>query len=402
MPTPIVCTGFSQQFPGAFTVTGATTPTSVADSPSGSGSSCIDFTVAASTSALALTPTSALISGDVLVQGFAFKPASCSSATAGNVTFCNGPGGTFPGLTLTTSLTLTTPVTPTLTTPVLSNKWYWVDYLVNSTSTTWIQALVVTDLTIGIQIYNASSTATHTAGALSGSGSFGQGNSGTSSYRIDDVVLSLTATDFPLGPHHVLGLVPSSYDATDTVTAADFAWNDGTTNNQSLATGLPATAISEIPWTASVGTSSSYVKQITGSASANAVFYTTWASTTSGIQADIVCGTMQQYLESGSTSSSPTVQVVAGGAGGTITTLSTAAITSSAAPKYSIPTPITAPTGGWTTPNLLGSLIEYGQATVVTSPPCLGNVMLEAAFPYSFPTAPPLVVGQSMKRASYF
>jgi hypothetical protein len=200
----------------------------------------------------------------------------------------------------------------------------------------------------------------------------------------------------------VLGLVPSSYDATDTVTSTDLAWNNGTTNNQALTTGLPAAAIAEVPWTSTLGTSSTYVKQVTGSSSANAAFYITWANAAFGVIADAVCGLAELYLESGSSSSTPIVQAVAGGSGGTVTVISNTAITSSSTAAYTVPVVITPPAGGWTTTNLLATLIEFGQATVTASPPCLGNVMLEAALPYTFPTAPPLVLSQAMKRASYF
>jgi hypothetical protein len=142
----------------------------------------------------------------------------------------------------------TTAPTSLDTVPVVTGRWYRIDMKVDMNNNPLLGNMQV-DGRILPQI--SSATAAGTVSTL------GIGTIVTTqpahTYYIDDIAVSATAADYPLGAGHVTLVLPGS-DGTHSFTAGDFKYGDAGTNIATTATDVNTMLDDAVPWTATRST----------------------------------------------------------------------------------------------------------------------------------------------------
>lgn len=235
---------------------------------------------------------------------------------------------------------------------IVDGNWHRLDFRISTNSTTYTIEWAVDGTT-----QTTSSLSGQTATAMT-TVRFGGVAASTATCWYDDVVLSYTSGDHPIGAHKVLALVPNA-DGTNSG-GTNFTLTGGSTNWEVLDE-WPADTTTYIAQTTNSGTSYREVE-----------FADTTETTIWGVHGYLA------YFAAGTSANNGTTRIVDSG-GTTLTNIFSGDMSeSSLFYKAAI---ITAPTGGWSQTNLNGVRGRIGFSTDASPNPRWSALMLQYAVP---------------------
>jgi hypothetical protein len=251
---------------------------------------------------------------------------------------------------------------------IAAGQWYRIDARVNVVANPWVIDWQIDGVDQGS--YSPAVAADSAAGSIS-LGIYSTAR--TIDYAIDDIIVSATTGDYPIGPGTVVGYTVGNTSGTHNQTAGDLKDNGGT--NLANGDGTGANINEATPDT------TSYIAQVVIRTSSYAEYiYATSGATvapigvqqTVGITSSSTAANTQKAQLWDGTSAADTY------ASGTVGSTSIVYRTKcwAAAPS----------TGAWTLAKLQASRIRWGFSSDITPNPRLTWTALEAAFPESAPT----------------
>lgn len=378
MPTPVFLTGFEH----GVVATGAVPVPNDRIWHTVSGAVGIDTTTFRNGArSLRCNPSGAieyvgrsLTSSNILVGSFAIRFETIPTVSL--FLFAAVPSGTFAYIAFnqtTGKLQVTDGTTAADFGPVLSaDTWYLVDFRFNISANPWA-------LTAQVDGANAATANPAIASSSFTSWRIGAGvDDGTTTVDVyyDDLVLSTTSGDYPLGDHKVLVMRPNA-DGTHSFTAGDFGYGDAGGNVATSATDvwsfLDDTTIAAIDTTDSIRQkvirSTGYV-EVNFEPSPDAA--NAWGVQVHGSYDALATGANTSWLKWND--------------GGTIldvySNAPTGADFSNTTVTYNSTQRATAPSGGaWTQAKLDAIKMRWGYSTDVTGTPVIHGLMLEVAYP---------------------
>lgn len=255
---------------------------------------------------------------------------------------------------------------------VVVGQWYRLDWDVNVGTGTRSMAWKVDGV--------AQTTVSDTISASSlVSAKFGNTTGGLTvcTTYIDNIELSNTAADFPLGPGKVVGLSPSS-DGTHSFTLGDFKYNNST--NVAVAATDVSTYVDDVPITSTAD----YISQ--NVSNAGSYIELNMADTTETADCRGMAVTFSQNSQ-GATTATATANLIDGASSLNLFTLMDISTTSL---NYRTIYVTTAPSGGALTQTKMNGLkIRWGFSTGVTDVPKLEAIRIEASYPATVTTMYP-------------
>lgn len=256
-----------------------------------------------------------------------------------------------------------------VTTVFALNTWYCIDIRVDysiSPKTVQVQVNGVP------QVSSLSGTTTFTGLAETASNltycTIGTGDAATYNVFYDDIQMSNTLADYPLGPSNGYTiLTPTALDAANA--SVDFSYTTGGTT-LAVTTANQATALSTIQDTRPFTDVASYLSQTT--AAATAYLTTTFGNPSAGVSARHVV----LFVNSTSSTTSASANSAKGIAGGTTTIVYNGTTIASTSIIVKGGT-LTVPAGGWTNSNLQAMTAQWGLASTITAVPRADMMWLE-------------------------
>jgi hypothetical protein len=242
---------------------------------------------------------------------------------------------------------------------IVDGAWHQLDFRISTNSTTY-----TIEWSVDGTAQTTSSLSGQTAAAMTGI-RFGSGTaSHTATCWYDDVILSYTSADYPIGAHKVRSSVPNA-DGTDSG-GTNFTLTGGTTNWEVLN-----------EWPADTTT---YIGQTTASSTSyrEVQFADTTEGTIWGVHGYLA------YFASGTTANNGTTQIVDSGGAALTNIYSGDMSETSLFYKSEV---ITAPAGGWTQANFNGVKGRVGFSSNIATIPRWSSLMLQYAAPEGAPPA---------------
>jgi hypothetical protein len=354
MPTPVLIDGFEHQ-------TLSTSGTGIWSAVSNAGQITIDTTnkrtgtaaLRVAEDGVSATWIAKSINSQVVV-GSLYLRLTATPSTGSTILTFTGPASN-PDFRVNTSGTIRATIggSSGVDGPnIVDGDWHRLDFRISTNSTTYTIEWSVDGAT-----QTTSSLSGQTATAMT-TVRFGGVAASTATVWYDDVVLSHTSADHPIGAHKVLSLVPDA-DGTNSG-AANFTLVGGSTNWEVLDE-WPADTTTYIAQTTNSGTSYREVE-----------FADTTETTIWGVHGYLA------YFAAGTQANNGTTRIVDSG-GTTLTDIFSGDMSEST--LFYRSAIITAPTGGWTQTGLNGVRGRVGFSTDVSPNPRWSALMLQYAVP---------------------